>query len=203
MSRAAANKSRTRGAWDGSDVDEGHIEFLRHHRKLPSTERVGACLPEAENSPAPKVGKVVVFAEHFARGFWLPASAFFSTFVTHFGLQAHHLAANTVLQLAAYVILCEGFLGIEPRLDLWRHLFYLTQQSLMNGNINPRDDHINMPPFVNAPPTEKRNWQSGQPHLAAKVKLIYARLELLTVDGLTAADLLTTMVSRRILPLQC
>ncbi|KAE8819652.1 hypothetical protein D1007_02301 [Hordeum vulgare] len=76
----------TRGAWDGSNVDEEHIKFLRYRRKLPSAEFVAARVPGAENSPAPQAGEVVVFAEHFARWFGLPASDFFFRFLTHFGL---------------------------------------------------------------------------------------------------------------------
>ncbi|KAE8820653.1 hypothetical protein D1007_01404 [Hordeum vulgare] len=200
MSRASANRPGTQGAWDGGNVDAEHIEFLRHRCKITLAELVTARLPGAENSPAPKASEVVVFAEHFARGFGLPASNFFFTFLTHFGLQVHQLATNAVLQLAAYVILCEGFLGIKPCVDIWRRLFYFKKQSLTDGvtrhkrmtacgaalihhragsgflklplqdstkkwqrgffnvkNVNPQDDHINLPPFVNAPPTEKLN----------------------------------------------
>ncbi|KAE8793225.1 hypothetical protein D1007_32063 [Hordeum vulgare] len=75
-------------------------------------------------------GDVVVFQEHFFRGFGLPAIDFFSRFLVHFGLQPHHLAPNAVLQLAALVTQCEGFVGIEPRLDFWRQLFFFKQQSM-------------------------------------------------------------------------
>lgn len=67
MHPAAAGMFATRGAWDGSDVDEEHIEFLRHRRKLSSAEFVAARVSGAENSRAPQAGEVVVFAEHFAR----------------------------------------------------------------------------------------------------------------------------------------
>ncbi|KAE8767840.1 hypothetical protein D1007_60751 [Hordeum vulgare] len=133
MYRASANKSRTRGVWDGSNVDTEHIEFLRHRHKLPSVELVAVRLPEAENSGAPKASEVVVFAEHFARGFRLSARNFIFNFLTHYGLQPHHLAANVVLQLVAYVTLGEGFLGIEPCLDLWHRFFYFKRLSLTHG----------------------------------------------------------------------
>ncbi|KAE8794752.1 hypothetical protein D1007_30473 [Hordeum vulgare] len=63
--------------------------------------------------PAPQDGKVVVYVEHFAQGLGLPVSRFFFHFLMHYGLQPHHLAAYAVLQLAAFVTLCKGFLGIE------------------------------------------------------------------------------------------
>ncbi|KAE8808305.1 hypothetical protein D1007_15205 [Hordeum vulgare] len=82
--RSATGMSATRDAWDGSNVDEEHIEFLRHRRKLPSLDLVATRIPAAKNSPAPQTGEVVVFAEHLARGFPLPASNFFFRFLTHF-----------------------------------------------------------------------------------------------------------------------
>ena len=69
-------------------------------------------LPSFETAPTSAVGEVVVFNEHFYRGFGLPASAFFAEWLRFFGLQPHHLAPNAFLQLSAFVILCEGFVGI-------------------------------------------------------------------------------------------
>ncbi|KAE8812376.1 hypothetical protein D1007_10741 [Hordeum vulgare] len=56
--------------------------------------------------------------------------SFFAEWLQLFGLQPHHLAPNAILQLAAFVVLCEGFVGIEPRVDLWRSLFFFKQQSI-------------------------------------------------------------------------
>ncbi|KAE8810429.1 hypothetical protein D1007_12903 [Hordeum vulgare] len=103
--------SSTEGAWDDSNIDEEHNEVLRYCRKLPSADLIATCVLRAENSPAPQDGKVVVFAEHFARGLGLSARRFFFRSLMHYGLQPHHLTANIVLQLAAFVTLCEGFLG--------------------------------------------------------------------------------------------
>ncbi|KAE8771456.1 hypothetical protein D1007_56659 [Hordeum vulgare] len=86
-----------------------------------------------EGSPSPEAGEAVLFVEHFACEFGLPAIVFLSGFLTHFGLQPHHLAANVVLQLAAYVTLCESFLGVESGLDMWCQLFYLKQQWVPGG----------------------------------------------------------------------
>ncbi|KAE8787834.1 hypothetical protein D1007_38153 [Hordeum vulgare] len=126
----AAQQESLQGAWLGSDVDEELIDALRHHRLWPPASQVSVSLPGSEASPAPIAGEVVVFAEHFYRGFGLPASSFFAEWLQFFGLQPHHLALNAILQLAAFVVLCEGFVGIEPRVDLWRSLFVFKQQSI-------------------------------------------------------------------------
>ncbi|KAE8809788.1 hypothetical protein D1007_13524 [Hordeum vulgare] len=136
MSQTAAEKAKFRGAWEGSDVTDEHIKVLRHRQMLTSAERMAVRLPGAEGSPIPRTGEVVVFKEHFFRGFGLPASDFFSRFLVHFGLQPHHLAPNAFLQLAAFVTLCEGIVGIEPRLDLWRKLFFFKQQSTSTDDPN-------------------------------------------------------------------
>ncbi|KAE8772877.1 hypothetical protein D1007_55014 [Hordeum vulgare] len=128
--KSSAQKASSQGAWLGSGVDEGHIEVLRHHRLLPPASQVLVRLPSAETAPAPAAGEVVVFVEHFYRGFGLLASSFFTEWLHFFGLQPHHLAPNAILQLAAFVVLCEGFVGILPRVDLWRNLFFFKQQSI-------------------------------------------------------------------------
>ncbi|KAE8821637.1 hypothetical protein D1007_00420 [Hordeum vulgare] len=44
----------------------------------------------------------------------------------------HHrlLPPASQVSLAAFVVLCEGFVGIEPRVNLWRSLFFFKQQSI-------------------------------------------------------------------------
>ncbi|KAI5011108.1 hypothetical protein ZWY2020_013245 [Hordeum vulgare] len=88
--RPSVQKASSQGAWLGSDVGEGHIKALRHHRLLPPASQVLVRLPGAETAPAPAAGEVVVFVEHFYRGFGLPANAFFAEWLHFFGLQPHH-----------------------------------------------------------------------------------------------------------------
>ncbi|KAE8795311.1 hypothetical protein D1007_29807 [Hordeum vulgare] len=130
MPSSAPNKGQHSGAWLGNDICVGHIEALFHHRMLPPASLVAVRLPGAQVAPIPKEGEVVVFEEHFYRGFGLPESNFFAHFLTFFGLQPHHMVPNAILQLASFVVPCEGFLGIEPRLDLWQKLFFFKQQSV-------------------------------------------------------------------------
>ena len=75
--------------------------------------------PEKEISPAPEEGERVIFCSHFLRGFGLPVSGFFCSFLEFHGLQPHHLTPNTVVLLAAFATLCEGFLGVLLTIELW------------------------------------------------------------------------------------
>ncbi|KAE8821874.1 hypothetical protein D1007_00067 [Hordeum vulgare] len=123
-------QASSQGSSQGSDVDAELIDALRHHRLLPPASQVSVRLPGAEASPAPVAGEVVVFTEHFYRGFRAPSQLFLRRVASVLRPAAHHLAPNAILQLAAFVVLCEGFVGIEPRVDLWRSLFFFKQQSI-------------------------------------------------------------------------
>ncbi|KAE8791275.1 hypothetical protein D1007_34269 [Hordeum vulgare] len=116
---SSSKKTSSQGVWLCSEICEGRIDALRHCRMLPLTSQVLVRIPGAETAPTPEAGDLVIFDKHFYRGFGLPVSPFFSDWLNFFGLQPHHLAPNAILQLSAFVILCKGFLGIEPRLDLW------------------------------------------------------------------------------------
>ncbi|KAE8775924.1 hypothetical protein D1007_51495 [Hordeum vulgare] len=135
-SELSPEMSSTHGAWEGSNINVEHIEVLYHYRKLPSVTHIAERVSESENSPSPWQGEVVVFAENFARGLGLSARRFFSGFLMHYGVQPHHLAPNIVLQLVAFITLCEGFVGIEPRLDVWCWLFFFKQSSVKDKATN-------------------------------------------------------------------
>ena len=39
-------------------------------------------------------------------------------------VQPHHMTPNTVTLLSAFVMACEGYLGILPTIELWGAFFY-------------------------------------------------------------------------------
>ena len=81
-SSAAAAPVVRSGAWDGSEVDDDLIEFLRKTRLLLGAHLVRArTTPAREISPAPEEGERVIFRSHLMRGLGLPASGFFCSFL--------------------------------------------------------------------------------------------------------------------------
>ena len=111
-------------SWDGSNVHDDHVDFLRRMRRLQGADYVRVRLaPEREISPAPEEDERVIFRSHCLRGFGLPASGFFRSFLEFYHLQPHHLTPNAVMLLSAFVTLCEGFLGVLPTLELWGEFF--------------------------------------------------------------------------------
>jgi hypothetical protein len=72
---------------------------------------------------------MVVFYDHFPRGFALPASSFMRQFLDHFHLQPHHIGANAMMTLVAFATLCEAYLGIWLHVELFRWLIYFKTQT--------------------------------------------------------------------------
>ena len=74
------------GSWMGSNVTIEDIAHLWASRRLPWETDVAVRLPRSEQRPQPEELERVVFLTHFERGFGLPASTFFRTFLEFFGL---------------------------------------------------------------------------------------------------------------------
>jgi hypothetical protein len=60
---------------------------------------------------------------HVERGLSMPPSHFFSNLLKFYGLQLHHIAPNSLVSVEGYAALCEGYLGIQPRVDLFQLFF--------------------------------------------------------------------------------
>ena len=41
----------------------------------------------------------------------------------YYQVELQHLTPNGIQHIAAFIALCEGFLGIDPHFDLWWHIF--------------------------------------------------------------------------------
>ena len=116
------------GSWEGSDVNMRDLEWLTRSRRVGP--QVICRLPGKEEIPTPQPGEREVFLTHFERGFALPASEFFRSFLDFFGLQPHHLPANTIVSLSAFTAFTEGYLGLWPTTELWSKFFHLRKQTI-------------------------------------------------------------------------
>ena len=63
------------------------------------------------------------FTHFHERGFTIPAHKFLWGLLDYYQVELQHLTPNGVQHIAAFIALCEGFLGISPHFDLWRHFF--------------------------------------------------------------------------------
>jgi hypothetical protein len=75
-----------KGSWEGSWVKEKRIDLLRRGRLIPLEDLVRCHPSSGERVPTSEPGEVVVFFEHFWRGFVLPASSFLRQLLDHFHL---------------------------------------------------------------------------------------------------------------------
>ena len=100
------------------------------HRGLLYTQTMAEewLLPGEEDVPSLPDGYVVSFAHFHKCGFAIPAHRFLRGLLHYYKIELQHLNPNGIQHMAAFVALCEGFLGISPHFDLWRHFFAVNLQ---------------------------------------------------------------------------
>ena len=85
-------------------------------------------------------------------------------------MELQHLTPNGVHHIAAFIALCEGFLGISPHFDLWRYLFAVNLLKKRVGkqelsvpvgcaNIHLRNNRVNEYPSMHLS-TSNKGWHS-------------------------------------------
>ena len=117
------------GSWRRSSVTELELDALVSRGELPAlTAAAEWRVPGEEVEPVPPPGYVVSFVNFHERGFGVPADDFLRGLLHRWGLEVQHLTPNGVIHLGAFVTLCEGWLGIEPHWELFKHFFGLKLQ---------------------------------------------------------------------------
>ncbi|XP_072151143.1 uncharacterized protein [Setaria viridis] len=112
------------GSWGVSHFTSSRAEGLVRKGLLCERTAAGEWeLPGMEQVPSPPPGYVISFAHFHERGFASPPSRFFRGLLHHYGLELQHLNPNGIQHIAAFIALCEGFLGIEPHFSLWKYFF--------------------------------------------------------------------------------
>ena len=72
----------------------------------------------------------------------MPPHPFFRDFLNYFGAQLHHLPLNTIAYLAAFVSMCENFLGCQPHWELFKHIFTCRSQSVKKASLDGERTHV-------------------------------------------------------------
>jgi hypothetical protein len=115
--------------WTPSTITPGHLQKLVKHGFVAVTELEACRVPEDPALPAPMEGYVVSFVAFYEWGFaatlhrFLCSHRFLYSLLWYYGHELHHLTPSGVLHIAAFMTLCEAFLGIDPELDLWKYFF--------------------------------------------------------------------------------
>jgi hypothetical protein len=111
------------GDWDPCNMNEEILSSLEQEGHIATKEISRWRVEPGETIPAPSEEEVVILKSHIDRGLSLPPSYFLTGVLRHYRLQLHHIAPNSFTALAGFIALCEGYLGISPRGDLFRLYF--------------------------------------------------------------------------------
>ena len=105
-----------------STVKEKNIASLRAAGYLAAD--IAHRLPdEGQVIPTPGSHERVMFLAHFVRGLGFPLHPFVRGLMFYYGLDFHDLALNFVLNISAFIVVCEAFLRIKPHFGLWLQIF--------------------------------------------------------------------------------
>ena len=103
-------------------VTEENITKLREAGYLAAD--IAHRLPdEGQIVPTPRPHERVVFLPHFIRGLGFPLHPFVRGLMFYYELDFHDLAPNFILNISAFIIVCEAFLRIKPHFGLWLKTF--------------------------------------------------------------------------------
>jgi hypothetical protein len=109
--------------WTPSTITPGHLQKHVKQGFMLVAELTPYRVPEYPSFPAPVEGYLVSFVEFHERGISMPLHQFLHSLFWHYDLKLHHLNLLRVLYIAAFVTLCESYLGIDTELDLWNYFF--------------------------------------------------------------------------------
>jgi hypothetical protein len=63
---------------------------------------------------------------------FLPTDSF--GLLHHYKIELQHLNPNRIQHITAFVVLCEGYLGIKPHFELWKYFFTVSLQKKREKN---------------------------------------------------------------------
>ncbi|RLM49092.1 orf3 [Panicum miliaceum] len=108
-----------------STMTSTDIEALVARGLLPEQSIYGwrSCTGEAFSSEDRT--ETVIFRSFYEKRFSLPSGAFFRGLLHYYRPEATHLKPNSIAQIATFIHLCEGFLGIAAHFNLWRAMYHL------------------------------------------------------------------------------
>ena len=94
---------------------------MREREAIPeATKELGWSVPaRSEVELRLKENDIISFVPFYLLGFGLPAHPSLRWFLYYYGLCLHDRTLEGILHLSVFIMLCEDFLGIPTRYDLW------------------------------------------------------------------------------------
>jgi len=110
--------------WLRSDVFHAPTERLVKKGLLHARTAVMEWIvPGGEDESLPPDGYVISFVPFHERRFMTLPHQFLRGLLHYYGVELQHLNPNGIQHISAFIVLCEGYLGIEPHFELWRYFF--------------------------------------------------------------------------------
>jgi hypothetical protein len=100
-----------------------HLQNLMSQEFMMAAELTSHHVLEDPASPVPTGGYVVACTVFYEGGFGEPSHQFLCSLLHFYGLELHHLTPSGILCMAAFVTLCEVYMGIEPHFNMWNYFF--------------------------------------------------------------------------------
>ena len=94
-------------------------------------------MPGREDASAPPDIYVVTFTPFHEHRLMDPPHPFFRGLLHHYQIELQHLNLNGIQHIAAFIMMCEGYLGIEPHFELWRYFFSISLIKKKRGQETP------------------------------------------------------------------
>ena len=110
-----------------SSVTEEQVKKLRKAGYL-SSDIAHRLLDKGQLLPTPRPHERVVFLTHFLRGLGFPLHPFVRGLMFYNGLDFHDPALNFILNISAFIVVCEAFLCIQPHFGLWLKTFNVSRR---------------------------------------------------------------------------
>jgi hypothetical protein len=123
------------GNWESCNVTKEVLSSLEQEGRIAAKEISRWRVDPGASVPAPSDEEVIMLKSHIDHGFSLPPSYFLKGVLRHYRLQLHHIAPNSFTAIAGFVTLCKGYLGINPRGDLFRLYFNIRYNWDANGDL--------------------------------------------------------------------
>jgi hypothetical protein len=107
-----------------SVVSESDLLHLVSIGVLPPKELCSWRICRGVTVPTEYTHESVIYVPFLIRGLALPISPFFRGLLDFYRLNLTHLNPNSILQVSAFVHLCEAFLGVLPHFGLCKYLYH-------------------------------------------------------------------------------
>jgi hypothetical protein len=109
--------------WHLLETTQEHLQNLVSQGYMPAVKLATCCVPTDPAFPALGVGYVMACSAFYERGFDVPPHRFLHSLLYFYGLELHHLTPSGILHIAAFITLCQAYMGIKPHINLWNYFF--------------------------------------------------------------------------------